>query len=119
MSPSKTKDDRRRELRALVQALREVRGLARENGQFDAFLSSLDDCTRKAEHLLGSGASQADLNDLSREVPMLIYCHPHWTPPLEMQADGTWEVPAWFRALEPAHERMIAAAIELRVVGSY
>ena len=76
-------------------------------------------CLEEAERLLSEGFRQKDLSELAGAVPKLFWLHKEWVPPLVQTADGKWEEPEWFKRAERFHHRVIKAASQLRVVGTY
>ena len=115
-----TQKDREGHLRELVDALQDlIDGLsttgvyADEKVQYQLALA-------KALALLGTGFSQEELGNLSREVPSLFWLHKEWNPPLEPTPDGKgYREPEWFKFLEPLEQRATNAASTLRQVGEY
>lgn len=115
-----TQKDREEHLRELINALQTlVDGLnktglyADENVQYQFALG-------KAQALLGTGFSQEELGNLSREVPSLFWLHKEWNPMLEPTPDRKgYREPEWFKFLEPLEQRVTSAASALRQVGEY
>lgn len=110
----KTKD-----LKELKHAIEAFLPVVQDTVELQQTAEAYQACLAEAERLLSEGFRQKDLSELAGAVPQLFWLHKEWVPPLVQAADGRWQEPEWFKRAEPNHQRVIEAASQLRVVGTY
>ena len=110
-----THSDRIEQLRTLELALLDLIPVARGLGIKEA--ARYEWALGRTRWLIANGYTQDDPTGLGRQVPDAFLRHKDWMPPLELQADGSWQEPAWFRQLEEKLHRTLRAAGVLPVLG--